>query len=41
MKKKLSYKDLVIENKRQILRDQDALDQIEKKLELKHERKTV
>ncbi|MDN4073290.1 MULTISPECIES: FbpB family small basic protein [Fictibacillus] len=32
----LSFKDLVKENKRQLLGDQEAMERIEKKLEEKH-----
>lgn len=41
LKKKLSYKDLVLQNKREILKDREALEQIEKRLESKHSRKSV
>jgi hypothetical protein len=34
--KKISFKELVIENKKELLQDRDALDKIEMRLDEKH-----
>lgn len=36
MKRKVSFKDLVLQNKTEILRDQETLEKIEAKIDKKH-----
>lgn len=40
-KRRPSFKDLVIENKRELMKDEEEMNRIERKLEIKHSKKLI